>query len=105
MTEENEATANGNDTEPLTEQELNALGEALTDFLSQCRSDEEILTEEAQLPELTLPQIAMLLRVTPRRVNQLAADGWLPKPRKVGRNAYYPLVACVHGYIDFLKGF
>ena len=44
--------------------------------------------------------IAKLLKITPRRLQQLAAEGWIPKQS----HGKYNLVASVQGYIDFLKG-
>ena len=43
--------------------------------------------------------IAKLLKLTPRRVQQLAKDGIVPKAER----GKYDLVSSVHGYIDFLK--
>jgi phage terminase Nu1 subunit (DNA packaging protein) len=43
--------------------------------------------------------IARLLMTTPRRVQQLVADGWI---EKAGRNGY-TIAGAVHGYIRFLK--
>jgi phage terminase Nu1 subunit (DNA packaging protein) len=43
--------------------------------------------------------IAKLLKLTPRRVQQLVAEGVIPKAER-GR---YELVPAVHGYIDYLK--
>ena len=43
--------------------------------------------------------IAKLLRLTERRVQQLAKDDIIPK----GERGKYDLIGSVHGYIDFLK--
>ncbi len=43
--------------------------------------------------------IAAMLKITERRLQQLAAEGILPKSQQ----GLYPLVGCIHGYIDFLK--
>ena len=43
--------------------------------------------------------IAKLLKLTERRVQQLAKDGIIPKAER----GKYDLVSSVHGYIDFLK--
>tara|TARA_Y100000593_G_scaffold90323_1_gene176487 strand:+ start:184 stop:705 length:522 start_codon:yes stop_codon:yes gene_type:complete len=43
--------------------------------------------------------IAKLLKLTPRRVQQLAKDGIIPKAER----GKYDLINSVHGYIDFLK--
>lgn len=43
--------------------------------------------------------MARLLEVTPRRLNQLANEGRIPRPN----NGRYPLVGTVQGYIRFLK--
>ena len=45
-------------------------------------------------------EIAQLLKLTERRVQQLVREGVLPTPT---RGIYHP-VKCVHGYIDYLKG-
>lgn len=42
---------------------------------------------------------AHLLKMTPERVRQLVKDGWIPRDTK----GIYPIVATVHGYIDFLR--
>lgn len=44
-------------------------------------------------------QLAALLDVTPRRLQQLATEGWFARPER-GR---YQLVATVQGYIRYLK--
>lgn len=44
-------------------------------------------------------QLAALLTVTPRRLQQLASDGWFDRPER-GR---YHLVKTVQGYIRYLK--
>lgn len=43
--------------------------------------------------------IAQLLGVTPRRLQQLAAEGFVPKSER----GLYPLVGSVQGYIRYLK--
>ena len=43
--------------------------------------------------------ISKLLKLTERRVQQLAKDGIIPKAER----GKYDLVSSVHGYIDFLK--
>jgi phage terminase Nu1 subunit (DNA packaging protein) len=43
--------------------------------------------------------IAQLLQLTERRVQQLVKDHILPRPVK----GQYDAIACIHGYIDFLK--
>lgn len=48
----------------------------------------------------TVKQVAALLDLTPRRVQQLVADGTLPGP--VSRGSY-DLVGCVHGYVRWLR--
>ncbi|MFQ5717493.1 MAG: hypothetical protein ACE5GQ_10390 [Nitrospinales bacterium] len=41
------------------------------------------------------------LKISPRRVQQMAAEGIIPKPKKRGR---YDLKACVLAYVDFWRG-
>ena len=48
---------------------------------------------------LTTKQAAALLKMTGERVRQLSRDGWIPKASR----GLFPLVASVHGYIDFLR--
>ena len=43
--------------------------------------------------------ISKLLKLTERRVQQLAKDGIIPKAER----GKYDLVSSVHGYVDFLK--
>ncbi len=43
--------------------------------------------------------VARFLKLTDRRVQQLARDGIIPKPEK----GKYDVVGCVHGYIDYLQ--
>lgn len=45
--------------------------------------------------------IAKLLDMTPRRVQQLANEGVVPKPKDRGQ---YEIVPCVVGYIKHIKG-
>lgn len=45
--------------------------------------------------------IAKLLDMTPRRVQQLANEGIIPKPEDRGQ---YEIVPCVVGYIKHIKG-
>lgn len=44
--------------------------------------------------------IAKLLMLEPRRIQQLVAEGYIPKPAERGQ---YSLVGCVQGYIRYLK--
>jgi phage terminase Nu1 subunit (DNA packaging protein) len=44
-------------------------------------------------------QVASLLNLTPRRIQQLSKDGVIPKPER-GR---YHLAGCIRGYIAFLQ--
>lgn len=48
---------------------------------------------------VSLPQIARLLTITDRRVQQLAKEGYIPKPSR----GMYSLVGAVQGYIRFLR--
>jgi len=43
--------------------------------------------------------VAKLLNVTRRRVQQLSADGRIPKPK----DGKYDLIACLTGYIRYLQ--
>lgn len=53
----------------------------------------------AESPTFDVHQIAKLLNLDTRRVQQLAAEGWIPQHGR-GR---YGLVESVHGYIRYLK--
>jgi hypothetical protein len=44
--------------------------------------------------------IARLLGITTRRLQQLAAEGWVPRGRQRGT---YPLVGATQGYISYLR--
>jgi hypothetical protein len=44
--------------------------------------------------------VAKLLNVTRRRVQQLSADGIIPKPK----DGKYDIVGCLTGYIKYLQG-
>lgn len=48
---------------------------------------------------ITLEVAAALIKVTPRRVQQLVKEGWIKKSGRGG----YPLLSVVHGYVDFLQ--
>lgn len=48
-------------------------------------------------PTITLETAAKLLRLTPRRLQQLTAEGWI---KKTGRGQY-TVVGVVQGYLDF----
>lgn len=47
----------------------------------------------------TTAQVAELLEITPRRVQQLAAEGWFPK---IERDRY-SLAGCVRGYVRYWR--
>ena len=49
---------------------------------------------------ITVAVAAKLLKITPRRVQQLVSEQWIEKGAKRGS---YPLVSVVQGYIAFLK--
>lgn len=64
------------------------------------------VAEKAAEPEqatggatISVEKAAKLLMVTPRRVQQLARDGWIPRAAGGG----YPTVGVVQGYIRFLQ--
>jgi phage terminase Nu1 subunit (DNA packaging protein) len=48
---------------------------------------------------VTSKQLASLLGVTDRRVQQLANDGTIPKAKR----GSYPLGPCIRGYVEWLK--
>lgn len=50
-------------------------------------------------PSFPAPIMANLLEITPRRLQQLVADGWIARPI----HGKYSLVETVRGYIRFLK--
>lgn len=54
---------------------------------------------ESPLGGYDLNNIADLLDITPRRLQQLAKDGFIPKNRR----GKYPLVGSVQGYIRYLR--
>jgi phage terminase Nu1 subunit (DNA packaging protein) len=56
--------------------------------------------EKGSAATYSLTTIARLLTITPRRVQQLVREGYLPAPAERGR---YELVGCVQGYIRYLK--
>lgn len=53
----------------------------------------------AQPAGVDVGQVASLLNLTPRRVQQLAKEGVIPRPER-GR---YQIAGCVRGYIAFLQ--
>lgn len=59
------------------------------------------MTEASPSPgtQVSLDVAAQLIMVTPRWVQKLAKDGWIPKAER-GR---YSLIGVVQGYINFLK--
>lgn len=48
---------------------------------------------------IDLKSVCVLLKLSPRRVQQLATQKWIPRAEK----GKYPLVGSVQGYIDFLR--
>lgn len=55
--------------------------------------------QPTQAGMVSLQQVARLLTITDRRVQQLAKDGYIPKPSR----GLYSLVGAVQGYIRFLR--
>lgn len=53
----------------------------------------------SQAGMISLAQASRLLGLTDRRVQQLAKEGYIPKPSR----GMYPLVGAVQGYIRFLR--
>ena len=49
--------------------------------------------------QLPVDVIARVLDLTPRRVQQLVDEGWIPK----AKHGQYPLVPSVRGYLRYLK--
>lgn len=54
----------------------------------------------ATMPLLDVDMAARLLMVSPRRIQQLASDGWIAREKKRGG---YPLIPLVQGYVRFLQ--
>ena len=51
------------------------------------------------MAKLSLSAISQLLKLTERRIQQLAKDEIIPKAQR----GEYEMIPCVHGYIDYLK--
>ena len=51
------------------------------------------------MAKLSLSAISQLLKLTERRIQQLAKDEVIPKAQR----GEYEMIPCVHGYIDYLK--
>jgi phage terminase Nu1 subunit (DNA packaging protein) len=51
------------------------------------------------MDKLSLSAISQLLKLTERRIQQLAKDEIIPKAQR----GEYEMIPCVHGYIDYLK--
>jgi hypothetical protein len=56
--------------------------------------------QSSEMPgQLAVDVIARVLDITPRRVQQLAEEGWIPK----ANHGQYLLVPSVRGYLRYLK--
>ena len=51
------------------------------------------------MAKLSLSAISQLLKLSERRIQQLAKDDVVPKAQR----GEYDMIPCVHGYIDYLK--
>ena len=51
------------------------------------------------MAKLSLSAISQLIKLTERRIQQLAKDEVIPKAQR----GEYEMIPCVHGYIDYLK--
>ena len=51
------------------------------------------------MAKLSLSAISQLLKLSERRIQQLAKDEVIPKAQR----GEYDMIPCVHGYIDYLK--
>ena len=63
----------------------------------------DALTKALKLREVTTDELTLVLGITDRRISQLWQDGIIPEPRKDGRRHWFPLLASIRGYIDFLR--
>ena len=54
--------------------------------------------------DATSRELAEVLGITPRRVEALAAEGWLePSPSSTPRRLRFPLLRAVREYVDYLR--
>ena len=63
----------------------------------------EKLSKSLGLREVTTEELSLVLGLSDRRISQLWQDGHTPEPRKEGKKYYYPLLASIRGYLDFLR--
>ncbi len=55
--------------------------------------------------DCTTRELAEVLGITPRRVESLAAAGWIgTSPSSTSRRLRFPLLHAVREYIDYLRG-
>ena len=58
-----------------------------------------------QSRDCTTRELAEVLGITPRRVESLAAAGWIEtSPSSTPRRLRFPLLCAVKQYIDYLRG-
>ena len=63
----------------------------------------EKLSASLSLREVTTEELSLVLGLSDRRISQLWQDGHTPEPRREGKKYYYPLLASIRGYLDFLR--
>lgn len=89
----------------LNAEEIDALEAQLIEAVAAMPDELEVLSKRLGLRAVTTGELALVLGLTDRRVEQLAADGWLPsRPRQDRRGLSFDLLRAVQAYVDFLRG-
>ena len=57
------------------------------------------MTDQSIAGQAPVDTIARVLDITPRRVQQLVDEGWIPR----AAHGQYPLVGSIRGYVRYLK--
>lgn len=63
----------------------------------------EELTRKLGLREVSTAELAEVLGLSDRRIAQLWRAGIIPEPSFTGRKCWFPLLASVNAYVDFLR--
>ena len=90
----------------LTATEEAALGALIAEELRATPDQLQELSADLGIRrEVSTRELAEVLGITARRVEQLAADGWIPSsPRQDRRGLSFDLLEAVRSYVDFLRG-
>lgn len=82
---------------------MRELAQTLGEAIEAMPKPFEALTQELGLREVSTAELAEVLGLSDRRIAQLWRAGIIPEPSFTGRKCWFPLLASVNAYIDFLR--